>query len=159
MSVRYSEDCVTVDCSQGEGGGQVLRAALALSMATGRPFRIEKIRAGRPKPGLKRQHLTCVRAAGELCGAEIQGAEMGSGALTFTPGPLKPGDYHFDIGTGGSCTLVLQALIPPLLAAGAPSRRCMNSWPKLFFPGWKSSGRALRPKWNASATCRPAAAG
>lgn len=115
-------DEILIDGSMGEGGGQILRASLALSMALGRPFRIENIRAHRPSPGLKRQHLTCVRAARELCGAEVSGDEMGSRELSFVPGPLRPGEYHFAIGSGGSITLVLQALLPPLLTAAAPSR-------------------------------------
>ena len=83
------KDEILVDGSMGEGGGQILRAALALSMSLGRPFRMKNIRAGRPSPGLKRQHLACVRAAGELCGAEVAGDEMASRELRFAPGPLR----------------------------------------------------------------------
>jgi RNA 3'-terminal phosphate cyclase (ATP) len=79
-----------IDGSSGEGGGQILRTALALSTVTGKPFRIEKIPAGRPKPGLLRQHLTAVKAAAKISGATITGAELGSGSLTFTPGPVNP---------------------------------------------------------------------
>ena len=113
---------VSVDGSQGEGGGQVLRASLALAMALGRPFHMVNIRANRPKPGLKRQHLACVRAAQHMCDAEVTGDFVHSTELTFTPGCLRPGDYTFDIGSGGSCTLVLQALVPALLKASGPSR-------------------------------------
>lgn len=112
---------VPIDGSTGEGGGQVLRAALALSMALGSPFRMTNIRAKRPKPGLKRQHLTCIRAAQEICDATVEGDEINSTEITFTPGTVKPGSYRLAIGTGGSVTLVCQALIPPLLFAAEPS--------------------------------------
>lgn len=117
-----SREFLSIDGSMGEGGGQVLRASLALSMALGRPFRMANIRAGRPNPGLKRQHLTCLRAAAEICGALIEGDEINSTEICFAPGEIRPGEYSFDIGGGGSCSLVLQALVPPLLFAGAPSR-------------------------------------
>ena len=84
-----ADDIITIDGSMGEGGGQILRAALALSMALGRPFRLENIRANREKPGLRRQHLLCVQAARELCGADVEGDALGSPALSFAPGPLK----------------------------------------------------------------------
>ncbi|MDL2271581.1 RNA 3'-terminal phosphate cyclase [Desulfovibrio sp. OttesenSCG-928-I05] len=113
---------IAIDGSMGEGGGQVLRASLALSMALGEPFRMTKIRANRPKPGLKRQHLTCVKAAQTVCGAEVSGDAINSTELVFAPGPLCPGEYHFDVGSGGSVTLVLQALIPALMTAQSPSR-------------------------------------
>lgn len=115
-------DIVNIDGSQGEGGGQILRTALALSMALGRPFRIQRIRAGRDKPGLMRQHLTCITAAQAICSAEVRGVEAGSQELEFRPSPVRPGSYHFAVGTAGSTTLVLQAILPPLLAAGGPSR-------------------------------------
>ncbi|AXI60898.1 RNA 3'-terminal phosphate cyclase [Pseudomonas kribbensis] len=104
------------------GGGQVLRSALSLSMVTGRPFRIERIRAKRSRPGLLRQHLTAVMAAAQVCGARTQGAELGSQALSFEPGPIRGGEYRFAIGTAGSCTLVLQTLLPALLRAPQASR-------------------------------------
>src|SRR6476469_5282077 len=103
-----ADEMIIIDGAAGEGGGQVLRSALGLSMLTGRPFRIENIRAGRPKPGLLRQHLTCVRAAAEISSARVDGATMGSRALTFAPGKVRPGDYTFSIGSAGSTTLVLQ---------------------------------------------------
>lgn len=104
------------------GGGQVLRSALTLSMVTGQAFRIERIRARRSRPGLLRQHLTAVMAAAQVCGAKIQGAELGSQTLSFEPGPIRGGDYRFAIGTAGSCTLVLQTLLPALLLAPQASR-------------------------------------
>jgi RNA 3'-terminal phosphate cyclase (ATP) len=112
---------LTIDGAQGEGGGQILRTALALSMATGTPFRIEKIRAGRAKPGLLRQHLTAVNAATAVSVAEVDGAVLGSQELVFRPGAVKPGEYRFAVGTAGSTGLVLQTVLPPLLTASGPS--------------------------------------
>jgi RNA 3'-terminal phosphate cyclase (ATP) len=112
---------IEIDGSAGEGGGQILRTALALSMVTGKPFRIDKIRARRPKPGLMRQHLVCVQAAQEVCGAQVEGAALNSTVLTFAPGAVKAGEYRFAIGSAGSCTLVLQTVLPPLLLADAAS--------------------------------------
>lgn len=91
-----------LDGSQGEGGGQILRSALALSLVTGRPFRLERIRVRRPRPGLMRQHLTALLAARELSGARVAGAEVGSEAVSFEPGPVRPGEYRFSVGTAGS---------------------------------------------------------
>jgi RNA 3'-terminal phosphate cyclase (ATP) len=112
---------IVIDGSQGEGGGQVLRSSLALSLVTGLPFRIEKIRAGRKKPGLMRQHLTAVNAAAAIGSADVEGAHIGSRTLDFHPGSVKPGSYQFSVGTAGSCTLVLQTVLPALLTADAPS--------------------------------------
>jgi RNA 3'-terminal phosphate cyclase (ATP) len=113
---------ITIDGSQGEGGGQILRSALALSMTTGQPFRIFNIRAGRPKPGLMRQHLTCVQAAEAVCGGRATGAAVGAQELEFHPGAPRPGEYHFAIGSAGGTMLVLQAVLPALLRAGGGSR-------------------------------------
>jgi RNA 3'-terminal phosphate cyclase (ATP) len=113
---------LTIDGSSGEGGGQILRTALALSTVTGKPFRIEKIRAGRPKPGLLRQHLTAVKAAATISGATVTSAELGSGVVTFSPGPVVAGDFAFAVGTAGSATLVLQTVLPALLTASTPCR-------------------------------------
>lgn len=113
---------IELDGSAGEGGGQILRTGLALAMCTGQPLRIHSIRAKRPKPGLMRQHLSCVQAAQAVSGAVVGGAELGSSSLQFEPGPVRAGDYRFAVGTAGSCTLVLQTVMPALMRAGAPSR-------------------------------------
>jgi len=112
---------IALDGSQGEGGGQILRSALALSLVTGTPFRIDDIRAGRPRPGLMRQHLTAVQAAAAVGQAETSGAAVGSRSLTFAPTAVKPGDYTFSVGTAGSATLVLQTVLPSLLTADRAS--------------------------------------
>ncbi len=103
------------------GGGQLLRSSLSLALVTGQAFRMTNIRGKRPKPGLMRQHLTCVKAAAEICGASVDGAEMGSVELVFAPGKVVGGDYSFAIGSGGSTTLVLQTLLPALLHADTAS--------------------------------------
>jgi RNA 3'-terminal phosphate cyclase (ATP) len=110
-----------LDGSHGEGGGQILRSALTLSMITGIPFRIDGIRAKRSKPGLLRQHLTAVNAAREVCGAKVSGNAIGSQTLEFSPDTIQGGDYRFDIGTAGSCTLVLQTVLPALWFGNGPS--------------------------------------
>jgi len=113
---------IQIDGSQGEGGGQILRSSLALSAATGQPFRVTAIRAGRAKPGLMRQHLTSIAAVQALCSAEVVGAHAGSQELEFRPGPVRGGEFTFSIGTAGATGLVLQAILPPLLTAPEPSR-------------------------------------
>ncbi len=113
---------IEIDGSVGEGGGQILRTALALSMCTGQPFLLTRIRAGRAKPGLMRQHLTCVLAAAKISSATLDGAELGSQSLLFEPNAVRVGDYDFAVGTAGSCTLVLQTVWPALMMADAPSR-------------------------------------
>ena len=113
---------IRIDGSQGEGGGQILRTSLSLSLVTGKPFRIDNIRAGREKPGLLRQHLTAVLAAAEVGGAQVEGAVLGSTALTFSPGAVRPGEYRFAVGTAGSGTLVFQTILPALVLAAAPSQ-------------------------------------
>ncbi|MDI1312437.1 RNA 3'-terminal phosphate cyclase [Prosthecobacter sp.] len=112
----------TLQISGDSGGGQLLRSSLSLALITGQTFRMTNIRGKRPKPGLMRQHLTCVKAAAEVCGASVDGAELGSVELVFSPGKIMGGDYSFAIGSGGSTTLVLQTLLPALLHANGASK-------------------------------------
>ncbi len=112
---------ITIDGSQGEGGGQILRSSVALSAITGKSLRVINIRAGRRKPGLMRQHLTSVQAAASVCNAELYGATSGASEITFLPQSVQSGSYHFRVGTAGSAMLVLQAVLPPLLTADGPS--------------------------------------
>lgn len=120
---------VPIDGSYGEGGGQVLRTALALSALTGQAMRIERIRAGRKNPGLQPQHLTAVRAAAAICAAHLEGDRLDSQTLTFTPAaPPHPGEYTFDVteaargGSAGSVSLILQTVLLPLALAEGESR-------------------------------------
>lgn len=106
---------LVIDGGVGEGGGQILRTSLSLSVAAGVPFRIENIRAARRRPGLLRQHLASVRAAAAISGAAVEGAELGSRRLQFEPGPLRGGDFRFAVGTAGSACLVLQTAMVPYL--------------------------------------------
>jgi RNA 3'-terminal phosphate cyclase (ATP) len=105
---------IELDGSFGEGGGQILRSSLALSLLTGKAFRLRKVRANRPKPGLRPQHLMSVRAAATVGQAEVSGDAVGSRELTFRPGDVKPGEYRFDIGTAGATGLVLHTVYLPL---------------------------------------------
>jgi len=114
-------EVIHVDGGQGEGGGQVLRSSLALAMVTGRPVILDRIRAGRDKPGLMRAHLTAVEAAAAISGAAVAGATIGSGRIAFTPGPIRAGSHAFSIGSAGSGTLVVQTILPALLVAPGPS--------------------------------------
>ena len=121
MSALMTDKVLKIDGSTGEGGGQIIRTALALSMLTGTPIEISNIRAGRAKPGLMRQHLMCVRASQEIANAEVSGAHLGSLAFRFTPKEIVSGDYTFDIGSAGSTSLVLQTILPALLFANTDS--------------------------------------
>lgn len=123
MSVS-SRECgpLEIDGSRGEGGGQILRTSLALSVLTGRPVSFVRVRAGRVKPGLQRQHLMAVQAAAAICGGAIEGAALGSTAFTFVPDAVRAGEHDFDIGSAGSASLVLQTVLMPLALASTPSR-------------------------------------
>lgn len=109
---------ITLDGSQGEGGGQIVRTAITMSAITGQPVEISRIRGGREAPGLRPQHVTAIEAVGSLCGAETRGVEVGSEALVFEPrSPVRAGEYEWGVGTAGSACLVAQAVIPPLALA------------------------------------------
>lgn len=111
---------IEIDGSYGEGGGQIVRTAVALSAVTGKSVRITKIRQDRPKPGLAAQHAQAILALSRLCSARTAGAEPGSLDLSFEPGEIKGGDYRVEIGTAGSITLLLQCLMPAMLKADSP---------------------------------------
>lgn len=111
---------IEIDGAYGEGGGQLLRMAVACAAIRGQPIRITRIRAGRPRPGLAAQHLAAVQGVAALCQAEVEGLSLGSQALTFRPGALKSGHFAFAIPTAGSVALVLQACLPAALCAPGP---------------------------------------
>lgn len=112
---------IELDGSYGEGGGQILRTSLALSLITGQAFHLKNVRAGRAKPGLQPQHLMSVQAAAAIGQAATRGAARGSKDLVFEPGPVRPGTYHFAIGTAGATGLVLHTVYLPLALADGPS--------------------------------------
>lgn len=112
---------IRLDGSEGEGGGQILRSALALAIITGQGFEIDRIRAGRSKPGLRNQHLACVHAAQAISAAEVEGDAIDSAFLRFVPRTLVGGTYHFEQPGAGSAMLVLQTVLLPLLLAAEPS--------------------------------------
>jgi RNA 3'-terminal phosphate cyclase (ATP) len=117
-----SQSILEIDGSFGEGGGQILRTSLALSLITGRAFHLRNIRRGRSKPGLQPQHVASVKAAAAISGAQLRGATKDSIDLVFEPGPVAAGDYHFAIGTAGATGLVLHTVYLPLaLRTAAPS--------------------------------------
>ena len=113
---------IKLDGSFLEGGGQLVRTALALSALTGKAFEVENIRSGRPNPGLKAQHLYCIKALKELCNAHAEGDELGSPRLQFVPRKIKPTNLHIDIGTAGSITLLLQSILIPAMFSGKAMR-------------------------------------
>jgi|GEM_PF-7061 len=133
-----------VDGAQGEGGGQVLRTALALSAIRGMPVEIHSIRARRKNPGLQAQHLTAVSALAQICGAAVDGAALGSRELRFAPGAIQGGEYHFDVGTAGSTALVLQAILLPLALAPGPSRAVLTGGTHV---PWSPSVHYVREVW------------
>jgi len=137
-------ELVRLDGSEGEGGGQILRTALALSVITRRPFEISNIRAARKKPGLRPQHLACVKAAAKIAAAEVQGAAIGSRTLRFVPSGLRPGKYRFEIGTAGSTALLLHTLYLPLALAGSRSVLSLGGGTHVPF---SPSFHYLRDQW------------
>jgi len=116
-----SGETIHINGSYGEGGGQILRTALTLAILLQRPVHIDRIRAGRTKPGLAPQHLACLRAAAAISGAEISGDRIGSQEAFFEPGTVSPGDYRFDIGTAGSTSLLFHTIFLPLATADGSS--------------------------------------
>jgi RNA 3'-terminal phosphate cyclase (ATP) len=112
---------IEIDGSFGEGGGQIVRTAVALSAVTGKPVRITKIRQGRPKPGLAAQHARAIMALAGICDAKTSGVEPGSSEIAFSPGEIRGGSHRVEIGTAGSVTLLMQCLLPALLRADLPS--------------------------------------
>lgn len=119
--MNIKDQTIKIDGARGEGGGQVFRTSLSLSMCTGRPLHIKNIRAGRSKPGLLRQHLACLHAARDICGAEVHGDELRSQEVIFIPGNITCGKYHFAVGSAGSTTLIFQTILPALLQAEGES--------------------------------------
>tara|TARA_Y100001934_G_C12387269_1_gene797678 strand:+ start:6937 stop:7971 length:1035 start_codon:yes stop_codon:yes gene_type:complete len=119
--MNTKSEVITIDGNTGEGGGQMLRSALTLSMITRKPLKMINIRKKRTKPGLLRQHLTALKAAQTICNAKVQGAELGATEIIFIPKEINGGDYTFDIGTAGSTSLVAQTVIPALAFADTPS--------------------------------------
>ncbi len=115
---------ITIDGSYGEGGGQTIRTAVALSAIIGEPIKMENIRANRPRPGLAAQHLNAIKTAAEMCSAELVGADLGSTSIIFTPGSVVGGSFNVDVGTAGSITLVLQCIMP--IALHAPEAAAIN---------------------------------
>lgn len=113
---------IVINGAEGEGGGQILRNAVALSLLTDQPFRIHNIRAGRERPGLMRQHITAIEAAMKIGNAECDGLAVGATEIVFRPGKITAGDYKFAVGTAGSTSLVLQTVLMPLALTDAPSR-------------------------------------
>jgi len=111
---------IEIDGSYGEGGGQILRTAVSLSALTMRPVRINNIRAGRPKPGLKKQHIAGIEVTGKIVGAEVRGLEVGSTSVEFVPRERVGGKISYDVGTAGSVSLVLQAALPPAVLSPEP---------------------------------------
>lgn len=141
---------IEIDGSLGEGGGQLLRTALSMSMLLQRPLHFVRIRAGRKKPGLMRQHLAAVTAAQQVSGARVSGASLGSTELTFAPQALIAGHYDIDIGSAGSTTLVLQTVLLPLLAADALSEiRISGGTHNMLAPSSEFLQRCFLPQLRA----------
>ena len=142
--MTQAHDAVVLDGSAGEGGGQILRTALALSAATGRPFTIERIRAGRKKPGLAAQHLASVRATAATCAADVDGDRIGSPELRFAPGGPRALQQHFEVGTAGSVSLVLHAMALPLALAAGDSEVTIGGGTHVE---WSPPFEFLSPHW------------
>jgi len=114
LNEKGEREMIEIDGSYGEGGGQLVRTAVALSAVTGKEVKVTNIRKNRPNPGLKQQHLKALETAARICGARVSGLSPGSSELFFAPVEIKGGKYDIDIGTAGSITLLLQCLMPAL---------------------------------------------
>ena len=136
---------VILDGMHGEGGGQVLRSALTLSLITGKAFRLENVRGKRKPPGLKAQHLTCVTGAAAICNAKVEGAELGSRTIEFHPGPVSTEPRSFDVGTAGSTPLLLQCLFYPLALAGGAHLTLRGGTHVTFSPSFDYVARVWLP--------------
>ncbi len=136
---------IEIDGSKGEGGGQILRTALTLSLITGEPFRLRKIRARRSKPGLRPQHLAALKAAAEISRAKVEGTRLGSKRIVFNPGTTFAGEYHFMIGTAGSTSLLFQCIYLPLALAGGSSSVQIDGGTHV---SWSPSFDYLSLNWN-----------
>jgi len=137
---------IEIDGAIGEGGGQILRSALSLSIITGKAFRINNIRARRSKTGLMAQHLKAVDAAAAISRANVEGAILGSSSLLFEPGEIRTGRYKFEIGTAGSTSLVLQTILLPLSLAGSASTVIIGGGTHV---PWSPSYHYLEINWRA----------
>ncbi len=137
---------IEIDGSYGEGGGQILRTALSMSVMTGQPVRIYNIRKNRPKKGLQMQHLAAVRALKQVSNADVEGVSLGSEEVVFRPGTVRPGSYHFDIKTAGSTVLLTQAVLPALLFAGRRSNITVEGGTHVpFSPTYEEYAYAFLP--------------
>ncbi|MCP5146384.1 MAG: RNA 3'-terminal phosphate cyclase [Gammaproteobacteria bacterium] len=140
---------ITINGAEGEGGGQIVRNACALSLVTGKPFKVFQIRGRRDKPGLMRQHVTAVTAAQTICGGHCEGLAVGSTELAFEPGMITPGEYHFAVGTAGSTALVLQTVLLPLAMASGPSRLILDGGThNMMAPPFDFISRTFLPQIN-----------
>lgn len=128
---------LVIDGSYGEGGGQILRTAIAYSVYTQTPIEINNIRANRPIPGLRPQHYTAISCLQAICNAEVSGLSIGSCSIKFSPGPVRPGSFTFDIGTAGNITLILQAcLLGGLRTSGPLTISLTGGTDVLWAPSW-----------------------
>ncbi|MBL4854148.1 MAG: RNA 3'-terminal phosphate cyclase [Robiginitomaculum sp.] len=140
---------ISIDGSEGEGGGQVLRTSISLSAITGIPVRIDNIRAGRRKPGLMRQHLTSIKAAAEICSAKTESLVLGAEEISFAPNTIEGGDYRFEIGSAGGTCLVAQTIIPILSHAKTASKVSITGGThNLWAPTFDYLDRAFLPLFN-----------
>jgi len=151
---------IEIDGSYGEGGGQIVRTAVALSAVTGMPVCIRRIRQGRPKPGLALQHVRAITTLADICSAKTSGIEPGSMQITFAPGKIRGGSYSVEIGTAGSVTLLMQCLLPALLKADGPIVwMCMEAQMFDGLQRWTISGMYFCLRSDASASKQPSISG